>query len=106
MLIVARSFLSVNSSVSAFITRVSSSSELASRHYHLLTSLILAAIHAIKHFSFLNCFIVGGITGLWKRFIGYYGGNFCTSSAFEHCLANADGLLLERVLRPGLDGVW
>ena len=100
VLAVTQCFFSVESCVSTIVALVTSSCYLASWNYHLLTSLILTAIHAIKHFPFLNCFIVGGDAGLLEWLIGYNGSDFSTSATFEHGLANADSFLLERVLWP------
>ena len=98
MLAVTQRFFSVESCVSAIVSLVTSSCYLASWNHHLLTPLVLTAIHTIKHFPFLNCFIIGGDAGLLDGLIGYDSGDFSTSSTFEHGLANADGFLLECVL--------
>ena len=100
MLIMAQSFFGVQSCILAVV----SSGYLVLRHYYLLTSLILAAAYPILHFPFLNCLIVSGDAGGLERLIGYYGGNLSTSPSFEHCLADAYGFLLERVLWPGVYG--
>ena len=99
------SFFGMKGSVSTVVSLVCSSRYLAFWHDYLLTlSLILTAINTILHFPFLNCSIISCEAGLFEGLIGYYGGNFCASSSFEHCLADADGLLLESVLWSGCCG--
>ena len=100
VLAMALSFFGMNGSVSTVVSQVCSSCYLAFWHYYLLTlSLILTAIKTILHLPFLNCPIISGEAILFEGLIGYYGGNFCASSSFEHRLADANGLLLESVLR-------
>ena len=100
------SFLGVQSCVSAVMIWVlTSGCHLAPWNNHLLALMVLTAVHTSLHFPFLNYFIAGGDASGCERLIGYYGGNFSTSrSLFEHCLADADGLLLERVLWSGCYG--
>ena len=83
----------------------SSWGRLAPRQDYLLAPLILAAVHASSHLPLLHYSVGGSGAGDGDGLIGYYGGNFGTSrSRFEHSLADTDGLLLERVLRPGRHG--
>lgn len=100
VLAMALSFFGMNGSVSTVVSQVCSSCYLAFWHYYLLTlSLILTAIKTILHLPFLNCPIISCEAVLFEGLIGYYGGNFCASSSFEHRLADANGFLLESVLR-------